>query len=226
MRNARLAGITFLLYIATAVTDMFLYAHATSGTGMAAKLASIAHHALEVRLAIVLAIFKILYALILAVALYALTRDVDRDLALLAFGCRVVEGVMNAVPATVRLGLLSIATAGPAATAADAAGQQSQAALLLNVARWSAAVGGAVFAMGSALFAYLFLRGRSIPASLAGLGVIGSLLVVPLFPLEGMQLVGSTVGWLTSIPILGFEVGLAFWLLIKGVSPQSAGVRQ
>ncbi len=119
-RNARTAGVTFLLYYATALGEMFLYRKASSGEGIAPKLASIAQHAPQVRLTVVFALLTILYALVLAVTLYALTRDVDRDIALLAFTCRVVEGVINAVPATARLGLLSIATAGASAAAGEA----------------------------------------------------------------------------------------------------------
>ena len=72
-RNGRIAGLTFLLYYATALGDMFLFAHASSGKGTAEKLASIAHNAAQVELAIVLSLLTVVYALILAVTLYALT---------------------------------------------------------------------------------------------------------------------------------------------------------
>jgi hypothetical protein len=219
-RNARLAGITFLLYIATTIADIVIFARASSGSGIAAELASIARHAPLMRLSIVFAMSKVLYALILAVTLYALTRDVDPDLALLALACRVVEGVVNVAPATERFGLLSIATAAPAATAGEVAVQHAQAAVLMNAAGWSGAVGATIFAVGSALFAYLLLRGRGIPAPLAWLGLIGSLLIVPLFFLDALQLVSGTLNWLASMPILLFELTFAVWLLIKGVRPQ------
>ena len=43
--NARLAGFTFLFYIAVAFPSMVLFGRATSGEGIAAKFASIAQHA-------------------------------------------------------------------------------------------------------------------------------------------------------------------------------------
>jgi hypothetical protein len=225
-RTARAAGVTFLLYIVTTVADTFLFARVSGGTDMAARLASISQHIAGMQLAIAFSILKVLYALVLAVTLYALTREVNSELALLAFSCRVAEGVMNAVPATVRLGLLSIAVTSSGAAGTDATRQQAQAALLLNFSGWSGAVNGTIFAVGSALFAYLFLRGRSIPTPLAWLGIVGSLLILPLFILAGLRLASPTLAWLISIPILLFEVALAFWLIVKGVHPQPAGDRQ
>ena len=120
--NARLAGFTFLIYIATGVASMVLSGQTTSGAeGTAAKLASIAQHASLVRVDIVLTLLCAAYALVLAVTLYALTRDQDRDLAVMALCCRVGEGVViAAVSSLVTLALLSVATAGTAAAGANA----------------------------------------------------------------------------------------------------------
>ena len=90
--NARLAGFTFVIYIAAGITSMVLTARATTGTGVAAQLGTIAQHATDVRLTILLTLIMNLSALVLGVTLYALTRDQDRDLAMLGLTCRVAEG--------------------------------------------------------------------------------------------------------------------------------------
>ena len=80
------------------------------------------------------------------------------------------------------------------------------------------------FAVGSTLFAWLLLRGRMIPIALAWLGVIAGVLLVVILLLQRAGLFGgavnwsSPVTWLTSLPMLVFEVALALWLLIKGVA--------
>ena len=76
------------------------------------------------RTAILLELVGCFCALVLAVTLYAITRDADPDLALLAMVCRVAEGVIGAVALPRSLGRLWLATAAgadapdPAAAAA------------------------------------------------------------------------------------------------------------
>lgn len=71
--NARLAGVTFLFYIVAGITSLSLPASPNARN--------------------VLTILTSLSALVLGVTLYAITRDEDPDLALLALGCRFIEAI-------------------------------------------------------------------------------------------------------------------------------------
>jgi hypothetical protein len=213
--NARIAGVTFLVYIAATIAGVFLFSRATSGEGVAAQLAGIARHATEVRLTILLGLLGNLCALVLAVTLYAITREQDPDLALLALTCRVAEGIVG-MDVSKTLGLLWLATASEAATL-DAGAASALGAYFLRMAA-SFDASAAFFAVGCTLFAWLLLRGRMIPVTLAWLGVLASILPVVCFPL---QLAGLLSGPTTSFmwyPVLLFEVALALWLIIKGVA--------
>jgi len=156
MANARLAGFTYLFYIAVGVPMLVLFSRATSGDGMAAKLASMAQHPGGVRAAAVLGLLGCLCALVLAVTMYAITRDQDRDLAMLGLTCRVAEGVIGAALTPASLGLLSIAMAS-GATAPDPTAAQAIATFVLEQ---PGPIGGWFFAVGSTLFSWLLLRGR------------------------------------------------------------------
>ena len=217
--NARLAGYMFLLYIATGIASMILFSQSTGGEGTAAKLASMAQHETTVRLTVVLTLLTFVYAVGLGVTLYALTRDQDRDLALMGLCCRVSEGVVAAVSAVRTLGLLSIATTSTAAAAApEAAAAQALAALLMKQGGWQGSIAAACFAIGSTFFCYLFLRARSIPAWLAWLGFLASVLLVVAVP---AQLAGFLRAPMTNyvwIPMALFEVVFALWLIFKGVA--------
>jgi hypothetical protein len=74
--NARIAGFTFLLYIAAGIASLAL-AGRTHATDVLSLLTSFC-------------------ALVLGVTLYAITRDQDPDLAMLALTCRVVEAIPGA----------------------------------------------------------------------------------------------------------------------------------
>ncbi|MDQ3816849.1 MAG: DUF4386 domain-containing protein [Acidobacteriota bacterium] len=211
--NARVAGFTLLFYIASGVASLSLFGRAAGGEGVAEKLGAIARHATDVRLTVLLVLSQGLSALVLAVTLRALTREVDRDLALLGFACRLVEGVTGVFVAR-SLGLLWLATAG--SEAADAGAARVLGAFLLRMGAWNA--GATFFAVGSAVFSWLFLRGRLIPAALAWLGVIASVLLVAILPLQLAGLLGGPLTQYVWLPMLVFEVALALWLIVRGVA--------
>ena len=211
--NARLAGFTFLFYIAVAFPSMVLFNRAASGAGLAAKLANIAQHVTDVRLAVVLSLGGCFSALVLAVTLYAITRDEDPDLALLGLTCRVGEGLIGAasIPATVALLQLATATG---QEAPDSAATQALGAFVLEQ---TPLVSALFFAVGSTLFSWLFLRGRMISIPLAWLGVVGSALLVVGLPLQLAGLLSGPMTQLMWVPVAVFELTLGPWLLIKGV---------
>jgi Domain of unknown function (DUF4386) len=191
--NARLAGVTFLAYIALGITDMRLNTRATAGTDIGERLASVARHADDIRYMALLQMIEVFCALVLAVTLYAITRDEDRDLATLGMICRVTEGVISAFSVPGTLALLWLATATGTDAPADAAH-----ALAAYLMRSGMAFTATFFAVGSTLFAWLLLRGRMIPCVLGWIGVLASVLLVICLPL---QLVGV----------------VTLWFLIKGV---------
>ena len=80
------------------------------------------------------------------------------------------------------------------------------------------------FALGSLLFCLLLLRGRVIPAGLAWLGVLASVLLVVILPVQLAGLFGgamnwsASVTWLVWLPMLVFEMVLALWLIVRGAA--------
>ena len=217
--SARVAGVAYLLYIAVAFPSMLLSDRATAGEDTAAKLATMARHAGDVRLAAILGLMGCLCALVLAVTLYAVTRDEDRDVAMLGLTCRVAEGITGAVGIPATLALLSLAMAGGAnAPAMDAT--QAVGALVL---RQSSAVGAWFFAVGSTAFSWLLLRGRMIPIPLAWLGVAASVLLVVTLPLQMGALLPARLSELVWLPMAAFEIPVAVWFLVKGVRPTMNG---
>ncbi|HEY8132708.1 MAG TPA: DUF4386 domain-containing protein [Thermoanaerobaculia bacterium] len=216
--NARIAGFTYLFYTAIAICGDLLMHHATSVDGDSAKLARIGEYATDVRITILIRLLECFSALVLAVALYGITRDQDHELAVLALVCRVAEGVLGSLSIPGYLGLLWLAKAEVGPGALDIPTRNALRAFLLMPGP-SVPLSAIFFAVGSLIFSYLLLRGQMVPVSIAWLGVFASGLLVVGLPL---QLAGFNTGILTGyyqwLPALVFQVVLALWLLIKGVA--------
>jgi hypothetical protein len=86
--------------------------HARGVDGDSAKLARIGEYATGVRMTILLTLLECFSALVLAVALYGITRDVDQELAMLAMACGVAESVLGSLRIPDYSGLLWLAKAG------------------------------------------------------------------------------------------------------------------
>lgn len=211
--NARIAGSTFLLYIVAGISSMMLV-HSPAGASTTEKLANMAQHAVLVRVDLLLGLVQAMCALLLGTTLYALTRDEDSDIALMGLVCRTGEGLMAGFGIHRTIESLWLAEANGSNTP-DAATLQTLAVYLLNAP--GANLGAILFACGSLLFSYLFLRGRMIPLWLAWLGVIASFLLVVGLPLQlAGFLTGAKVNFIW-IPMAAFEIPLGFWLIFKGV---------
>jgi hypothetical protein len=210
--NARIAGFTFLFYIAAGIASMVLFGRAAAGEGVAAKLAGIARRPTGIGVVVVLGFIQCFAALVLAVTLFAITREQDADLAMLALACRVGEGVIAAssMPRTPALVWLAAASG---ANAPDTAAAHALGAYLL---RGDMAVTASFFAVGSALFSYLLLRGRMIPMPLAWLGLVASVLLVLGLPLQAAGFLSGPITRIMWLPMLAFEVPLGLWFINKG----------
>jgi hypothetical protein len=216
--NARIAGFTYLFYAAIGIClELLMHRARSVGGDSATKLVGMGEHATEVRIAILITLLECFSALVLAVTLYRITRDQNRELAMLAMVCRVAEGVLGTLIIPNYLALLWLAKA--AGTGAPDIPTTNALGTFLLMPVPSVPIGTIFFAVGSTIFSWLLLRGRMVPALIAWLGVFASGLLAVLLPL---QLAGFSTGPLTGyyqwLPALVFQIVLALWLLIRGVA--------
>jgi hypothetical protein len=208
--NAGVAGFAFLFYIAVGITQLVL-SSPTRAEGTAARLALVAQHAWRMRTNILLSLVICVTAVVLATALYAITRDEDRDLAVLGLAFRLGEGLLTAFGMLTSLGLLWIATD------RDAVQATTLAELLMQIQGWNVTLTATLFALGSTVFSWLLLRGRMIPVGLAWLGVVASVLLAIGLPLRLVEVLSGSVTQLLWLPMAAFEIPLGFWLMLRGV---------
>jgi len=196
--NARVAGVAFLVYIAAGVLGM---------AGLSATLL----------VNVVLSLVMCFSALLLGVTLYALTRDEDRDIALLGMTFRIAEGVVGAAFMPMRLALQLAARAGTSA-APDPQATQALGEIIGSARSLNVLLSAIFFAAGSTLFCWLLLRGRMIPAALGWLGLLASILLLVGLPLQLGHLLSGGITMYMWLPMAVFEIVLAFWLILRGVA--------
>lgn len=215
---AKIAGLTFLIYMVAGAAAVFLMNRATGADGTEATLRLVAEHSLNVRIAIVLELVESFSALVLGVTLYVITRDENQEFAMLAMVFRVGEGVLGAIGIPKTMELLSLANTRAGADAADIATRNTLGALLLLPVQ-TALIGAPFFAVGSLIFSWLLLRGHTIPVLLAGLGVFASALLVVGVPLQLADVLKGPLTGYMWLPMIVFQIPLGLWMLTKGVAP-------
>jgi hypothetical protein len=86
--NSRVAGVTFLVYIAAGLTSLIRDPGGLIG--------------------ILLSFVECFSALVLGITLYAITREQDRDLAMLGMACRIGEGLLGAMSLATKTGTMLV----------------------------------------------------------------------------------------------------------------------
>ncbi len=195
-RLAFIAGALYLLTVVTSIPALALKAPvlADPAGGGAAALQTAA--ALEFVLA--------LACIGTAVALFPVVRRVDEATALGFVGSRTLEAAIIVMGVISMLGVL---VAGPTAPA------------LVSMHDWAFLLGpGTIPAVNALLLAPLLLRAGLVPRALPIIGLVGAplLLIAAVGTLFGIIDQVSPVGFLSALLIAAWEIGLGFWLVIKG----------
>lgn len=158
--------------------------------------------------------------IVLVWGLYVILKPINRDGALLGAFFRIAEQAILATTTLTAFIALRLLSGAEYLRAGDATQLEVLARVFLSIYGLGLNVGFVFLGLGSAVFSYVWLRSGYIPRGLAWLGIVGSLL------LSGMSLltivfprVYAVLGMSYMLPLGLFEVGLGFWLLIKGLKP-------
>jgi hypothetical protein len=220
IRYARLAGFLFLWLIITGLAGMLTISHIVGSGTFAEKAQRVVASERLYRVALSSELIETLSALVLAYALYATLRPVDKLLAQMAMYWRLGESFIGGVGMIFGFVRLHLYTAPQT--------DQSQALVDLTRTAGSAAynIGATCFGIGSILFFYLFFKSRYIPRILSAFGVFASVLV-PIMCLGSLifpeHAATFQYGW---APMAVAEVTTGFWLMLFAVKTQARSDQQ
>lgn len=216
---ARVAGFMFLFVFAAYVVAL-LSESSIRGSGnlpeMSRRILAAEH---LYRIALSSEAIAALSTVILAFALYVTLEPVKKRLAQIALCLRLGEAVIFGVTSMLGFAALRLYAAAQASGPAQVDQLDTMVSLIQGAGESGVNIGAMFFAPASFLFFYLFHRSRYIPRAMAAVGVIASIIVLPvalgslIFP----EYAGTIFyGW---IPLAIAEIITGFWLMIVGIRP-------
>jgi hypothetical protein len=222
-KTAIIAGSCYLVTHVTSVAALVLYgpvlSHSGFITGTGSATSVLAGAWLEVILAIAV--------VGTAVALFPVVRRYNEGLAIGYVGLRTLEAAVIAIGVVSLLAVVTLRQ--HAGAGADPGSLVVVGRGLVAVHNWTFLVGpDFICAADTFVLALLMWRSRLIPRVVAGLGVVGGplLFVSATAILFGAYKQVSLAGAVAPLPVFAWELGLAFFLIIKGFRATGSGQKE
>ena len=219
----RACGFLFLFVLLTSAVSGALWSTPLDPADSADALNAIAASGLQFRASIVIDLISHVSIIALAAALFLSFASYNKTLAMLGILWRVVEGIILALNEMVKSVLLIVAQDFVSATGTEAVALETMGRTLLIIEQWSYGIGMTFFALGSLMFAILFVTQKAVPLTIGRLGVIASLLAVAetwiglAIPDYLFGASSNPLLLLLFLPIMLYEVILGIWLVRGGL---------
>jgi hypothetical protein len=218
-RTARIAGVFYLLLAVIGPVGLVVVPNAVTVPGdPAATAANIAASQGLFRLGMAAETLVFLIEIILPIVLYMLLKPVSKSLALMMASARLAMAAVQGVNLFNQFAVLALGGGADTLAAFDPGQINALVTFFLGLHSAGALIWGAFFGLHLALLGYLVYRSGYIPALLgallvlASLGYLGQSFGAILLPGAAEMLNTAVVA--LSLP---GELGLMFWLLIKGI---------
>jgi uncharacterized protein DUF4386 len=216
---ARIVGFLYLFTNATAIAAFMarnkvivLRDAATTSTNILASEGLF-------RFGIATEIVTVVGVIVFVWGLYVILKPIDRNVAWLATFFRLAENFFLAFITIQELTALAVLKAAGMSQGFNPQQLQGLSYSFLSVYINAFNIGFVFLGLGSAVFSYLWWKSGYIPKFIAGWGIFSSLLmaIVSL----GIVAVPSLakLGLIHMMPMGLYEIGLGFWLLIRGIRP-------
>jgi hypothetical protein len=219
LKISRVAGILFLLSLLVPVFNwVLILSHFVSQGGNTSP--DILSNELLFRLNIVNGIFTTIIIIALALCLYKILRDVNRNLALMALSFKMIEAVLTAALTLGHYVTLLVLKGDPQNTELN-----RLANLLIENHISFTAIAGIFLGLSMAIYSYLFLKSGYMPVTLAFFGIVSYSLVLIydlftiLLPDYAVLLPVQISG---SVPVCLLQVIIGLWLLIRGINQNNS----
>jgi len=219
-KAAKVAGLAYFLIIITSILSMIFGPYKLIVEGDVAKtINNITNNMLLFRIGVVYDIIMFSSVIILAVALYATLKPVNKNLGLLALSWRLAEAILGCLTALCSLIILLLLNGEAYSNVFGAEQLQTIVGLFLDISSAALSIVFIFLSLGTIIFCYLFLKARYIPRILALWGIFSFLLMlICTFISILLPQYASIVEMVGYPPAIIFEVTIGIWLFFKGIN--------
>ncbi|MFC2138460.1 DUF4386 domain-containing protein [Bacteroidota bacterium] len=210
-KNAKLAGLAYLLIILTSILSMIFGPFKLMVEGdNTATISNITSNQLLFRIGATYDLLMFIGVIILSVVLYNVLKVVNKTIALTALYSRIGEALIGSLSVICSIIILFLINSDYSSELI-----QKMVALIFEIKNAIMNIVFTFLGFGSILFCYLFYKSRFIPKILAAFGVFSFVLV---FAESLAVLLFSTKSLIvTGISAILFEIVIGLWLIFKGV---------
>ncbi len=212
----RLLGAAFLAVILTSLAGGLLIDTALGSGDDADLLAHLSSRLTMARAGVLMDLATSVGIVSLAALLYTVLRDHGRVVARIALGCWLLEAMFMA---TSRLGALALARLSEGFVDAGSPAQSAYQVVGESLYRGLYTQGYTIhmffYCVGGLLWYGLFYRSHTVPDAISLLGIAAA--AVGLVGIT-VEVFGASVPTLVFLPLLGFELAIGVWLILRGVS--------
>jgi hypothetical protein len=209
----QLCGFLYLFILLTSVLSQFLAGAVLDSGDVPGTLSKVAENDKKFRLSVVIDLISHVSIIALAALLYIAFSPYNQTLALLGTLWRVAEGTIIALTEASNLVLLDVSQKSASATGAQVVVLESLGRFLISMEQWGYKIGLVFLALGSLVYAILFVTSGAVPLALGWFGVIASILAAGgIF----INLVNPNLSMASFVVLIPYEIVLGFWLLIWG----------
>lgn len=217
-KAARIAGFLWVLTMATSIVGTEgAFGKLIVRGDVAATAQNIIEGESLFRIGVASMVFTSVAVLVLIWAFYVLLEPVNRSLALLGVFFRLIESALTFVAPVIQL--VALKYLGQAEYLKAFEPDQLYALMNISMSTYGTMLytGFICLGLGSTVFAWLFLKSGYVPKAFAYLGIVASVLLsVGSFIVILRPELNSFFYPYGMVPMFFYEVGLGFWLWIKG----------
>ncbi|MFC2125003.1 DUF4386 domain-containing protein [Bacteroidota bacterium] len=229
-KAAKVAGFMFLFaFIVPTLNWAFVLSGFNVANDALATANNIMANELLFRIGIAIELFMSVGLIVLALALYIILKEVNKNLALLALSLKLVEAAIAAAIVLVSFIALQVLHGDIYVTAFTQEQLQAPIGLILNAHTAIYSIPMVFLGMDMMLFSYLFFKSRYIPGILAGFGILSFALIFIhalmfiLAPEYATMPINQIIFW---TPSGLFEIIIGIWLLSKGLKEEKNELNQ